>query len=226
MGGFDNDELPFVYVGGWGPGLRGAVDAGFQYSKVYGNWQPFVAVELSREQRAKGVAHHHTFAGDPRFDGGATAHLFFFTLDNLIGFRPGRSGDDGTVEWLSPVVVAMASRFGWNRAGRGLTFKRMTSIGQRTAATSSSRRSFITGVAWSETTLGMYDPQTRAVSEMREWTPAFTKVCNCAGNGATGGGAGEGSNRRRPGYVVGSVRRADGMDVDSVVAQAAPDNHA
>lgn len=155
-------DTAFIYVGGWG-GRGGAVDAGFQHGRHGGkgpdDWAPFFLVEQKAGRSVITVSSEKQDGGAPwRLAGGQEVLLKFWVtgsgndtrLQLYVEGTTSRSGQHDSLTLSAPVDAA----FGWDATGGRNVLKRMTTIGQTFGNENLATGSFMTGVRWSEATIG------------------------------------------------------------------------
>ena len=140
-------DTAYVYVGGWGAGGAGAVDAGFQYSPTFNNWSLFAA--------GVGVGRVNYGSSSTRMAANQTVQLSFAVTQSgtNVNLTVQATGTQINGAGLVTQSVSLANVAGWSPGGQN-TLKRMTSIAQAGGDnfTSGSR---ISGVAWSNAVIGL-----------------------------------------------------------------------
>lgn len=140
-------DTAYVYVGGWGAGGAGAVDAGFQYSPTFNNWSLFAA--------GVGVGRINYGSSSTRMAANQTVRLSFAVTQSgtNVNLTVQATGTQINGAGLVTQSLSLANVSGWSPGGQN-TLKRMTSIAQAGGDNFTSG-SWINGVAWSNAVIGL-----------------------------------------------------------------------
>lgn len=156
-------DTAFVYLGGWGV-AGGAVDAGLQHGHYLGgvadDWAPFFLVQQPSGPSAMTVSTDKQAGGAPwRLAAGQVAEVQFWVSQqgDLTMLNLFVSGLDSQQQQPSSLTlcVPVDSAFGWSAAGGGNILKRMTTIGQKTGQQNLASGSYLHGVDWQESQIGV-----------------------------------------------------------------------
>ncbi len=156
-------DTAFVYMGGWG-GKGGAVDAGFQHGRymngVQDDWSPFFLVQQMGGPSAITLTDQKQADGAPwRLLAGQEVELSFWVtkeadLTILSMTMKGITNLDrqpATLTLRAPIDY----RFGWDALGGANILKRMTTIGQTRGNQNLATGSYMAGVNWNSSTIGL-----------------------------------------------------------------------
>lgn len=156
-------DTAFVYLGGWGA-RGGAVDAGVQHGRYMNgtqdDWAPFFLVQQPGGPSAITVSDQRQAGGDPwRLLAGQTADLTFWVTqdDDLTVLSLSITGETNRDRTRSTLTLRapIDARFGWDAGGGANILKRMTTIGQKTGQQNLQTGSFLQGVNWQDSQIGL-----------------------------------------------------------------------
>lgn len=169
-------DTAFVYVGGWGA-RGGAVDAGFQHghymNRPQDDWAPFFLVQQPGGPSAVTVSDQRQAGGDPwRLAAGQNADLTFWVTQDadltvLSMSISGITNLDRTQSSLT-LRAPIDARFGWEVGGGLNILKRMTTIGQTYGKQNLNTGSFIQGVNWQGSRIGVSE------ADAQDWRAEHT----------------------------------------------------
>lgn len=163
--GAGSGDTAFVYMGGWGAN-GGAVDAGFQHGRYMNgaqdDWAPFFLVQQVGGPSAITLSDQRQAGGDPwRLLAGQDAECSFWVtqdadltvLSMSVYGKTNRDLQEASLTLRAPIDY----RFGWDAAGGANILKRMTTIGQTYGKQNLQTGSYLQGVRWQGSRIGLSD---------------------------------------------------------------------